>query len=122
MTRPTSTTRPAAAVPSEDDRRVAGQASRRLAALPAPTARLEIHAAAAEAVEIPAAVLPLLRQVLDQIAAGNPVAVVAEDAELSTQQAADSLGVSRPFLVGLLEAAPSPSGRSAPTAGSGPAT
>jgi excisionase family DNA binding protein len=102
MTRRTSSTRPAATVPSADDRRVAGQASRRLAALPEPTARLEIHAAA-EAIQIPAAVLPLLRQLLDQVAAGNPVAVVAEDAELSTQQAADSLGVSRPFLVGLLE-------------------
>jgi excisionase family DNA binding protein len=102
MTRRTSTTRPAVTVPSEDDRRVAGEASRRLATLPAPTDRLEIHAAT-ETIEIPAAVLPLLRQILDQVAAGNPVAVVADDAELSTQQAADYLGVSRPFFIGLLD-------------------
>jgi excisionase family DNA binding protein len=102
MNRRTSTTRSRATLPSEDDRRIAGEASRRLASLPAPTSHVEIHVAT-EAVEIPAAVLPLLRQLLDQIAAGNPVAVVADDAELSTQQAADSLGVSRPFLVGLLE-------------------
>jgi excisionase family DNA binding protein len=102
MTRRTSTNRPSATLPSDDDRRIAGEASRRLAALPFPTARLEIHSAS-EAVEIPAAVLPLLRQLLDQIAAGHPVAIVDDDAELSTQQAADSLGVSRPFLIRLLE-------------------
>jgi excisionase family DNA binding protein len=104
MTRRTSTNRPSTALPSNDDRRIAGEASRRLATLPAPTARLEIHSAR-EAVEIPAAVLPLLRQLLDHIAAGHPVAIVEDEAEaeLSTQQAANSLGVSRPFLVALLE-------------------
>lgn len=102
MTRRTSTNRPSATVPSDEDRRIAGEASRRLATLPKPTDRLEIHAAG-QNVEIPVDLLPLLRQLLDQIAAGNPVAVVVDDAELSTQQAADSLGVSRPFLVALLE-------------------
>ena len=52
---------------------------------------------------IPAAVLPLLRQVLDQIAEGTSVAVLDDDAELSTQQAADYLGISRPFFIGLLD-------------------
>jgi excisionase family DNA binding protein len=81
------------------------EASRRLAAFPANSTRLEIHAAnqPEEVVEIPAAVLPLLRQVLDQIADGTPVAVLDDDAELSTQQAADYLGVSRPFFIGLLD-------------------
>ena len=72
-----------------------------------------------EAVEIPAAALPLLRKILDQIAEGRPVAIVADDAELSTQQAAELLGVSRPFLVGLLErGAIPPSAGSEPTDGS----
>ena len=82
-----------------------GQASRRLAMLTTRSARLELGEpnGPAEVVEIPAAALPLLRKILDQIAEGHPVAIVADDAELSTQQAAELLGVSRPFLVGLLE-------------------
>jgi excisionase family DNA binding protein len=105
MTRRTPTGPQATSAPTEDDRRLAGEASRRLAAFPATATRLEIHAVSQsdEVVEIPAAVLPLLRQVLDQFADGTPVAVLADDAELSTQQAADYLGVSRPFFIGLLD-------------------
>jgi excisionase family DNA binding protein len=105
MARRPSTNRSAAAPPTENERRIAREASRRLATLPARTTRLEVLEAKgpAQVVEIPAAALPLFRRILDEIAEGHPVAVVADDSELSTQQAADLLGVSRPFLVGLLE-------------------
>jgi excisionase family DNA binding protein len=96
---------PATAPAAEDDRRLAAEASRRLATPHDQQARLQFGGADRdpEVVDLPAAALPLLRQLLDRIAAGEPVAVVAGDDELSTQQAADLLGVSRPFLVGLLE-------------------
>ena len=49
-------------------------------------------------VEIPAAAALLLR-VLNQMAQGHAVTVLPSDTELTTQKAADILGVSRPFVV-----------------------
>ena len=46
---------------------------------------------------------PALSEVLSQIAKGKSVIVLPLDEELSTQQAADLLNVSRPFLIKLLE-------------------
>ena len=46
----------------------------------------------------------LLEEVLGQLAAGRAVQVVALESEISTQQAAELLGVSRPYLVKLVEA------------------
>ncbi len=56
-----------------------------------------------EAVKLPAPVGALLLKILEDMAAGNLVAVLRKDAELTTQQAADILNVSRPFLIGPLE-------------------
>lgn len=47
--------------------------------------------------------LQLLLRLLTETAEGNAVAIVPIHAELTTQEAADLLGVSRPFLVGLLD-------------------
>jgi len=53
--------------------------------------------------DLPPNVARLLMDILEQTAAGNAVALVPLEAEISTQQAADLLNVSRPFVVGLVE-------------------
>jgi excisionase family DNA binding protein len=53
---------------------------------------------------LPRSVAQVLARVVQELARGNAVTVVPVHAELTTQQAADLLNVSRPFLVKLLEA------------------
>lgn len=56
-----------------------------------------------ETVIIPTAAFDLLVEILVQMAQGNAVSIVPFKQELTTQEAADILNVSRPYLVGLLE-------------------
>ena len=101
---------------SELETRMARESSRRLAShLKAPRGgelphrqsvivRITGAAQPEETVEIPAAALRLLVGILDEMAEGNAVTLLPSQAELTTQQAASLLNVSRPYLVGLLEA------------------
>lgn len=56
-----------------------------------------------EHVEIPAAVHRVLLQVLEAVKAGKAVTVAPQSKLLTTQQAADLLGVSRPTVVKLID-------------------
>lgn len=54
-------------------------------------------------IELPTSSLTLLMSILGELAAGNAVQVVPVHAELTTQEAANILNVSRPYMVKLLE-------------------
>lgn len=63
-----------------------------------------LSSASGEIVELPAKLFEVLRQAADALAHGRGVSIVPQDMRLTTQQAADFLGISRPTLIKFLEA------------------
>lgn len=61
------------------------------------------HKKTPETLSLPASAIHLLFDILKEMAAGNAITIIPVHAELTTQQAADVLNVSRPFLIQLLE-------------------
>lgn len=54
-------------------------------------------------ISLPATAIGFLREILAELAVGNAVTVAPVHSYVTTQQAAELLNVSRPFLVGLLD-------------------
>ncbi|GHU10543.1 hypothetical protein AGMMS50225_14260 [Betaproteobacteria bacterium] len=103
-----TTSSPTRSLPTIEEVAIARECSRALSAClqtRAETQKIEIFDAkgAPHPVHVPVSALRLLVDVLTEISAGNAVSITPIHAELTTQDAADILNVSRPFLVQLLE-------------------
>ncbi|TGQ34266.1 MULTISPECIES: helix-turn-helix domain-containing protein [unclassified Mesorhizobium] len=90
-------------LPSADDAELAAQASRQLSRAKHEGAELRVQVDGGEVLRLPKAVSELLYHLLTEMAQGNAVTLVPIHAELTTQEAADYLNVSRPYLIRLLE-------------------
>jgi len=98
-------------MPTPDDQAMARESSRTLSGLLAQprhtVPQLSFPARGRgqpELVPLPAVAAQLIAQILAQLARGHAVTVIPVHSELTTQQAADLLGVSRPHLVQMLKA------------------
>ncbi len=94
--------------PSEADAVLARESSRRLAThklAKRSSVRIQLldDDEEAETVAVPASALRLFLHLLTEMSQGNAVTLIPTHAELTTQQAADLLNVSRPYLVKILD-------------------
>jgi excisionase family DNA binding protein len=93
--------------PTEEEITLATQSSRQLAALLSqgqPSISISVaQDDSGQQIVIPTVALNLLMDILAQMAQGNAVTLLPLHAELTTQESADLLNVSRPFLIKLIE-------------------
>lgn len=93
--------------PTEEEARLARESARTLSPYSSKPREMRLQIVddghPGETVTLPPVVVDLLNRILTQLAAGNALTLIPRHAELTTQQAANFLNVSRPFLVGLLE-------------------
>ena len=86
------------ASPTEKESSLARQAGRRLGRYGRRDLKITLGGTG-EAILLPASAVRMLNQALSEMASGNAVTLVPAHAELTTQQAAELVGVSRPFLI-----------------------
>jgi excisionase family DNA binding protein len=93
-------------LPTESDASLAKETSRLLAPRVRSSAPLSfrvLDAAKGETLRIPAPAAKMLVRILEEMARGNAITLIPVHAELTTQEAADMLTISRPSLIQLLD-------------------
>ncbi|MBI1374501.1 MAG: helix-turn-helix domain-containing protein [Phycisphaera sp.] len=88
--------------PTQRESELARESSRQLARFGKKNLRIQVPEVD-DPIVLPAAAVQLLIALLTEMAEGNAVTLYPIHAELTTQQAADLLGVSRPFLIKQLD-------------------
>lgn len=84
--------------------RLSGQQLSKFARRQSPLTIAVVSPEQPQPVELPAGAVTLLMDILEAMAAGRGITLIPENAELTSVQAASVLNVSRPFLIGLLDA------------------
>lgn len=94
-------------LPSAEEVALARESSRTLAAVldtRDDTQQIELSTqSGSQRVTVPVSALRMLVEILTLVGAGNAVSIIPIHAELTTQEAADLLNVSRPFLIAVLD-------------------
>ncbi len=93
-------------LPSEAEATLAKESSRILAARTQSADPLQLRLLddpSASTVKLPASAVRMLIHILEEMARGNAVTLIPVHAELTTQEAADLLNISRPSLIQLLD-------------------
>jgi excisionase family DNA binding protein len=94
-------------LPSETEALLARETSRVLAARMQDTDPMELrildHDTPEETLKLPVPAVRLLLRILEEMARGNAVTLIPLHAELTTQEAADMLNISRPTLIQFLD-------------------
>ena len=94
--------KPIAVLPTKEDSQLAAESSRILSALK-DNGDFRVQLEGGQQLVLPSAVKTLLTHLLTEMSRGNAVTIIPIHAELTTQEAADFLNISRPFLIGLLD-------------------
>lgn len=101
---------PQTITPNDADRKIANESNSLLVPFLAKKQKLKVQLVVEGSrseetlsLPLPAAISEMLVAILSEVAEGNPITLIPNQAELTTQQAAEILNVSRPFVVELLE-------------------
>jgi len=98
----TATEEKLTSLPSKEDSALARDASRAIAKTQ--PSELRVRLDDGQELTLPKSATRLIAHLLTEMAQGNAVTIIPIHANLTTQEAADYLNVSRPYLIGLLQA------------------